>query len=83
MNFIFLLLDPQTGKNRSFFGTGESFLFTVAPERHKFEWVGSKYGAEISLDASLFIAADDTTLIIGETMCHDAICHGQADHVKK
>ena len=66
-SFIFLLhfLFLFPGRNRSFFGTGESFLFTVSPERRKFDWVGTKLGAEISLDASLFVAADDTTLIIG------------------
>ena len=53
------------GRNLAFFGTGESFLFSLSPERRKFDWVGVKMGAEISLDASLFIAADDSTLIVG------------------
>ena len=58
------------GRNRSYFGTGESFLFSVAPEKRKFDWVGTRQGAEISLDASLFVAADDHHLIVGSYMLH-------------
>ncbi|KAK7090595.1 GTPase-activating protein skywalker-like [Littorina saxatilis] len=47
-----------------FFGTGETFLFTLVPERMKFEWVG-KPDPHVPLSANMFQAGDQTSLLIG------------------
>ena len=54
-------------KGRSWFGTGESFLFTLKPERQVHKWVGSLPGTRGPTKAheDFFIYADDERLQIG------------------
>ncbi|XP_076453809.1 GTPase-activating protein skywalker-like [Babylonia areolata] len=47
-----------------FFGTGETFLFTLVPERVKYEWVG-KPDPHVPLSANMFQAGDNSSLLIG------------------
>lgn len=51
-------------KNLSYFGTGETFLFTLVPERKKYEWVGL-HQSEIPNTANMFLAGDNSVLTIG------------------
>lgn len=54
-------------KTRTWFGTGESFLFTLKPERQVYKWVGyqtSNKGATKAYE-DYFIYADDERLQIG------------------
>jgi len=55
-----------SGRNRRFFGTGESFLFQLWPQVNKFNWVGNASdNASIPPDGSMFISADNDRLVIG------------------
>ncbi|OQV17692.1 hypothetical protein BV898_08150 [Hypsibius exemplaris] len=51
----------------SFFGTGESFLFTCLPRSRVYPWVGwtSKVGDIPSTYQCLFMAANSSTIVIG------------------
>jgi hypothetical protein len=54
-------------KTRTWFGTGESFLFTLKPERQVFKWVGYQTSTKGSTKAyeDYFIYADDERLQMG------------------
>ncbi|UJR37001.1 hypothetical protein I4U23_029709 [Adineta vaga] len=54
-------------KTRAWFGTGESFLFTIKPERQVFKWVGYSTAQKGSTQAyeDYFIYADDERLQMG------------------
>ena len=54
-------------KGRTWFGTGESFLFTLKPERQVFKWVGCQTSIKSSTKAyeDYFIYADDERLQMG------------------
>lgn len=55
-------------KNYSFvayFGTGESFLFSLYPERAKYPWVGIDSDQNVDHASELFMAADSKMLTIG------------------
>ncbi|KAL8598839.1 hypothetical protein ACOMHN_015418 [Nucella lapillus] len=47
-----------------FFGTGETFLFTLVPERMKYDWVG-KPDPHVPLSANMFQAGDNSSLLVG------------------
>ena len=51
-------------KNLSYFGTGETFIFTLAPEKKKYDWVGLKEES-IPNTANMFQAGDRSVLTIG------------------
>ncbi|XP_055335073.1 GTPase-activating protein skywalker-like [Paramacrobiotus metropolitanus] len=53
------------GKNLSYFGTGESFLFALFPEQKIYQWVGLGKEVTPSPSSCLFMAADSNCLIIG------------------
>ncbi|XP_013388368.1 TBC1 domain family member 24 isoform X1 [Lingula anatina] len=56
----------QYEKRLTYFGTGETFLFTLVPEVEKIEWVGlKKPPEEISNTGYMFQAGDRTMLTIG------------------
>ena len=52
-------------KTRSFFGTGESFLFTTAPSKQRYPWVGTKLGVDTPKSANLFQSADNKQIVVG------------------
>ncbi|KAI0229507.1 GTPase-activating protein skywalker [Lamellibrachia satsuma] len=49
----------------SYFGTGETFVFTLFPERKKYGWVGISLGEQTRSTAHMFMAANKKTLLIG------------------
>lgn len=57
-------------KTRTWFGTGESFLFTLKPERQVFKWVGYQTAAKGCTKAyeDYFIYADDERLQMGGSL---------------
>lgn len=55
----------QCSKNISYFGTGETFLFTLLPDRKKYPWVGYNRPDIARNAASMFMAGDNSVLIIG------------------
>ncbi|KAH3811229.1 hypothetical protein DPMN_139636 [Dreissena polymorpha] len=48
----------------SYFGTGETFIFTLYPIKQKYEWVGLK-DENIPNTANMFQAGDNSILTIG------------------
>lgn len=49
----------------AYFGTGESFLFSLYPERAKYPWVGIDSDKNVDHASELFMAADSKMLTIG------------------
>lgn len=52
-------------KKHSYFGTGETFLFTIVPEVKKYPWVGSESESDVPHSAKLFMAADSRMINVG------------------
>lgn len=58
--------ERRNGLKLSFFGTGETFLFQIAPGIPlKYGWVGADGATVAARNTEMFVAADNTTLIIG------------------
>ncbi|GAB1601195.1 GTPase-activating protein skywalker-like [Argonauta hians] len=55
----------QSSKNISYFGTGETFLFTIKPQQKKYPWIGYSHPNMSRNAASMFMAGDSSVLIIG------------------
>ncbi|XP_045535351.1 GTPase-activating protein skywalker isoform X3 [Papilio machaon] len=60
----------ERGNRQAYFGTGETFLFSLHPVRAKYPWVGCLQetegdGEKTSHANSLFMAADNTMITIG------------------
>jgi hypothetical protein len=53
----------QAGERQRYFGTGESFLFSLLPETIKYPWVGIK--GKVEHAAELFMHADSNMISIG------------------
>ncbi|KDR15241.1 TBC1 domain family member 24 isoform X3 [Zootermopsis nevadensis] len=56
------------GNRQTYFGTGETFLFSLYPERAKYPWVGmdsAQGDPTLSHSAELFMAADSKMITIG------------------
>ena len=54
----------QKGQMLSYFGTGETFIFTLSNEKKKYEWVGLT-DENIPNTANMFQAGDRNILTIG------------------
>ncbi|KAK3094923.1 hypothetical protein FSP39_007929 [Pinctada imbricata] len=54
----------RSTKNVSYFGTGETFLFTLAPQKRKYEWVGLTR-EDVPNTANMFMAGDSSILTVG------------------
>ncbi|XP_063244568.1 GTPase-activating protein skywalker isoform X2 [Bacillus rossius redtenbacheri] len=58
----------EHGNRQAYFGTGETFLFSLYPERAKYPWVGidsSQEDPSLKHAAELFMAADSKMITIG------------------
>ncbi|GFR86342.1 TBC1 domain family member 24 [Elysia marginata] len=55
----------KIGPNMSFFGTGETFIFTMYPSMKKFPWAGATGETRAQTYSDHFMAGDDDMLIIG------------------
>lgn len=61
-------MKDDKGNRQAYFGTGETFLFSLYPERAKYPWVGTQQMAGDGMlehSAELFMAADAKMLTIG------------------
>ncbi|XP_011877950.1 PREDICTED: TBC1 domain family member 24 isoform X2 [Vollenhovia emeryi] len=61
-------LKDDKGQRQAYFGTGETFLFSLYPERSKYPWVGmdsSHNDSKVHHSAELFMAADSKMITIG------------------
>ncbi|XP_023314948.1 TBC1 domain family member 24 isoform X6 [Trichogramma pretiosum] len=61
-------LKDDKGNRQAYFGTGETFLFSLYPERAKYAWVGmdtAHSDSKVDHSAELFMAADAKMLTIG------------------
>lgn len=54
----------QSSRRLCYFGTGETFIFTLSPKKRKYEWVGLRE-EEIPNTAHMFLAGDNSVLTIG------------------
>ncbi|XP_074041461.1 GTPase-activating protein skywalker isoform X2 [Leptinotarsa decemlineata] len=57
-------IKDDRGNRQAYFGTGETFLFSLYPERNKYTWVGME-GDKVGHGAELFMAADSKMITIG------------------
>ncbi|XP_059618195.1 GTPase-activating protein skywalker isoform X2 [Phlebotomus argentipes] len=53
------------GQKQAYFGTGETFLFSLYPERSKYPWVGIDGDTKHGHGSELFMAADAKMITIG------------------
>lgn len=53
------------GQRQAYFGTGETFLFSLYPERSKYPWVGIDGDTKHGHGSELFMAADTKMITIG------------------
>lgn len=58
-------LKDERGHRQAYFGTGETFLFSLYPERAKYPWVGMDGDQHLGHGAELFMAADSKMITIG------------------
>lgn len=73
------------GNRQAYFGTGETFLFSLYPERAKYPWVGVDGERNLSHGAELFMAADTKMITIGggegqAIWMDENIRYGKTDH---
>lgn len=73
------------GNRQAYFGTGETFLFSLYPERAKYPWVGVESDKNVSHGAELFMAADSKMITIGggegqAIWMDENIRYGKTDH---
>ena len=52
-------------KDLTFFGTGESFVFCLAPKSAKYPWLGVEEGRDGVEIRDYFMAGNDECLIVG------------------
>lgn len=58
-------MKDDRGNRQAYFGTGETFLFSLYPERAKYPWVGMEGEKNLGHGAELFMAADSKMITIG------------------
>ncbi|XP_055540566.1 GTPase-activating protein skywalker isoform X5 [Wyeomyia smithii] len=58
-------LKDDRGQRQAYFGTGETFLFSLYPERAKYPWVGIEGDKGLGHGSELFMAADSKMITIG------------------
>ncbi|XP_072391493.1 GTPase-activating protein skywalker isoform X2 [Diabrotica undecimpunctata] len=57
-------IKDDRGNRQAYFGTGETFLFSLYPERAKYPWIGMEVD-KVQHGAELFMAADSKMITIG------------------
>ncbi|GBN56242.1 TBC1 domain family member 24 [Araneus ventricosus] len=72
-------------KRHTYFGTGETFLFTIVPDIKKYHWVGSECGSDVPHSAKLFMAADNRMINVGAgngqgLLLDDNLLYGRTEH---
>lgn len=76
-------------KERSYFGTGETFVFTFSmsgvPEGRHFPWVGVRSSVDVSPSARLFLSADQNMIQVGggggfALYLDSSLEHGRTEH---
>lgn len=55
----------EDGNQKRYFGTGETFLFTLHPKAEKFPWVGLKKKEAVNHSAELFMSASKNWISVG------------------
>ncbi|CAM1330764.1 TBC1D24 (predicted) [Pycnogonum litorale] len=73
------------GKKKRYFGTGESFLFTLSPKMHKFPWIGIKEPERLNNRNQFFMMSIDSGIAIGGGGSHaiwldQELNHGRTGH---
>lgn len=58
-------LKDHKGHRQAYFGTGETFLFSLYPERARYPWVGIEGDKGLGHGSELFMAADSKMITIG------------------
>lgn len=58
-------LKDDKGQRQAYFGTGETFLFSLYPERARYPWVGIEGDKGLGHGSELFMAADSKMITIG------------------
>ncbi|XP_055304373.1 GTPase-activating protein skywalker isoform X1 [Sitodiplosis mosellana] len=58
-------LKDDNGHRQAYFGTGETFLFSLYPDRAKYPWVGIDSDKNLGHGSELFMAADASMITIG------------------
>ncbi|XP_055376573.1 GTPase-activating protein skywalker isoform X2 [Condylostylus longicornis] len=58
-------LKDERGNRQAYFGTGETFLFSLYPDRAKYPWVGIEGDKSLGHSSELFMAADSKMITIG------------------
>ncbi|XP_077296921.1 GTPase-activating protein skywalker isoform X4 [Arctopsyche grandis] len=59
-------MKDDRGNRQAYFGTGETFLFSLYPDRAKYPWIGCAEGSDrVGHGAELFMAADSKMITIG------------------
>ncbi|XP_023308559.1 GTPase-activating protein skywalker isoform X13 [Lucilia cuprina] len=58
-------IKDDKGQRQAYFGTGETFLFSLYPERAKYPWVGIDNDKDLGHSSELFMAADSKMITIG------------------
>ncbi|XP_037902983.1 GTPase-activating protein skywalker isoform X2 [Hermetia illucens] len=80
-------LKDDKGQRQAYFGTGETFLFSLYPDRAKYPWVGIEGDKELGHACELFMAADSKMITIGggegqAIWMDENIRYGKTDHCK-
>ncbi|XP_074106602.1 GTPase-activating protein skywalker isoform X7 [Cotesia typhae] len=81
-------MKDDKGHRQAYFGTGETFLFSLYPERAKYPWVGmdsTHNDIKVHHSAELFMAADSKMITIGggdgqAIWMDENIRYGKTDH---
>lgn len=78
-------MKDDRGNRQAYFGTGETFLFSLFPESAKYPWVGMDGDKNLGHGAELFMAADAKMITIGggegqAIWMDENIRYGKTDH---
>ncbi|XP_017784438.1 PREDICTED: TBC1 domain family member 24 isoform X1 [Nicrophorus vespilloides] len=78
-------MKDDRGNRQAYFGTGETFLFSLYPDRAKYPWVGIEGDKNLGHGSELFMAADSRMITIGggegqAIWMDENIRYGKTDH---